>query len=196
MVRETLRSSVEFRKWISENQFRLCMRETFSSGLQTRRELRSEWTHTIFDTRLLTTFWTKESVFSTFKFLSDIPTLRQPQNIFRGLILERRSRLFSGELGRKKVWRTPYLLGLKARGKNFWVSKLAEILLNPKFHLEWFWDVQMLWEPLGKMLCEGLVIFKNRFGIFIDQIFGGLKSDWNFWNCCNEIFLISRPSLE
>jgi len=38
----------------------------------------------------------------------------------------------------------------------------------------------MLGEPLGKMLCEGLVIFENTFRIFIDQIFGESKSDWNF----------------
>jgi hypothetical protein len=43
-----------------------------------------------------------------------------------------------------------------------------------------FSNVQMLGEPLGKRLCEDLVIFENRFGIFIDQIFGGSKSVWIF----------------
>jgi hypothetical protein len=38
----------------------------------------------------------------------------------------------------------------------------------------------MLGEPLGKRLCEDLVIFENPFRIFIDQIFGGSKSDWIF----------------
>jgi hypothetical protein len=30
------------------------------------------------------------------------------------------------------------------------------------------------------MVCGGLVIFEKRLGIFIDQIFGGSKSDWIF----------------
>ena len=51
-------------------------------------------------------------------------------------------------------------LPLEAWGKKLWLSKLGEILLNTKFHLECFWDVQMFGEPLGKRLCEGLVIFK------------------------------------
>jgi hypothetical protein len=38
----------------------------------------------------------------------------------------------------------------------------------------------MLGEPLGKMLCEGLVIFEKRLGFFIDQFFGGSISDQNF----------------
>jgi len=49
----------------------------------------------------------------------------------------------------------------------------VEILLNIKFHLEYFLDVQMLGKPLGKRLCEGLVIFENSFRIFIDQKLGG-----------------------
>ena len=32
-----------------------------------------------------------------------------------------------------------------------------------------FLNVQMLGEPLGKKLCEGLVIFEKPFRIFIDQ---------------------------
>ena len=38
-------------------------------------------------------------------------------------------------------------------------------LLNTKINLEYFSNVQMLGEPLGKMLCEGLVIFEKRLGI-------------------------------
>jgi hypothetical protein len=38
----------------------------------------------------------------------------------------------------------------------------------------------MLWKPLGKRLCEGLVIFEKRLGFFIDPIFGGSISDRNF----------------
>ena len=57
---------------------------------------------------------------------------------------------------------------------------LIGIFLNIKFHLECFSNVQMLGEHLGKWLCEGLVNFENRFRIFIDQIFGGSKSDWIF----------------
>jgi hypothetical protein len=56
--------------------------------------------------------------------------------------------------------------------------------------------VQKLGEPLGKMLCEGLVIFENRFGIFIDQIFGGSKSDWKFLSRGNETSFIYRPTLQ
>jgi len=52
--------------------------------------------------------------------------------------------------------------------------------LNPKFHLEYFWRVQMLGEQLGKRLCEDLVNFERRLGFFIDQIFGASKSDWIF----------------
>ncbi len=37
--------------------------------------------------------------------------------------------------------------------------------LNPKFHLEYFWRVQMLGEQLGKRLCEDLVNFEKRLGI-------------------------------
>jgi hypothetical protein len=43
-----------------------------------------------------------------------------------------------------------------------------------------FFNGQMLGEPLGKRLCEDLVNFENPFRIFIDQIFGGSKSDWIF----------------
>jgi hypothetical protein len=60
-------------------------------------------------------------------------------------------------------------------------KKIAvEILENPQFHLEYFSNVQRLGERLGKRLCEDLVIFENPFRIFIDQIFGGSKSDWIF----------------
>jgi hypothetical protein len=44
--------------------------------------------------------------------------------------------------------------------------------LNPQIHLECFWYVQMLGEPLGKWLCEDFVNFESRLGFFIDQIFG------------------------
>jgi len=36
-----------------------------------------------------------------------------------------------------------------------------------------FFNVQMFGEPLGKRLCEGLVVFEKRLGLFIDQFFGG-----------------------
>ncbi len=55
-----------------------------------------------------------------------------------------------------------------------------EFFLNPKIHLEYFSNVQMLGEPLGKRLCGGLVVFENHLGFFIDQIFGASKSDWIF----------------
>jgi len=55
-----------------------------------------------------------------------------------------------------------------------------EFFLNPKIHLEYFSNVQMLGEPLGKKLCEGLVVSEKRLGIFIDQIFGASKSNWIF----------------
>ena len=126
MARETLRSFVGFQKWISENQFKRSMWEPCSSVLLTRRELRSEWTRTIFGTRLLTACWTKESVFSTSKFLSVIPTSRQHQSISSGLIQERRFRLFSGELGREIGCRAAYFLPLEAWGKNSWVSRLGK----------------------------------------------------------------------
>ena len=55
---------------------------------------------------------------------------------------------------------------------------------------------RLLGEPLGKRLCEGLVIFESRFRNFIDQIFGTSKSGWIFSNCCNEFFFIPRPPLQ
>jgi hypothetical protein len=40
--------------------------------------------------------------------------------------------------------------------------------------------VQKLGEHLGKRLCEGLVVFENHLGFFIDQILGASKSDGIF----------------
>ena len=100
------------------------------------------------------------------------------------------------ESGRE--WKAPNFPSNLIPQAFFFFSEWAvlENLLNTKFHLECFLDVQMLGEPLGKKLCEGLVIFENRFRIFIDQIFGGSKSDWIFW----ELFelaecRIRRPTL-
>ena len=53
--------------------------------------------------------------------------------------------------------------------------------MNTKFHLECFSNVLMLGEPLGKMLCEGLVIFENHLGNFYGSNF------WRFENSL-EIF--------
>ena len=173
MVREILRSFVGFQKWISENQFRLCMCGTFSSGLQTRRELRSEWIPIIFATRLPTTFWTKESVFSTFKFLWDIPTLRQPQSIFSGLIREKPSRPFSGELGRKKVCRTSWILILRVK----WFSNYTAFLYFQKFQKACWPAWNLLLRGLGWFWIKEIAI--TRF-IILDPFFDSL-----FWNISN-----------
>jgi hypothetical protein len=57
-------------------------------------------------------------------------------------------------------------------------------------------DLQILGEPLGKMLCGGLVIFEKRLGFFIDQNFGASKSDWIFLKRFDAAWCrIRRPTL-
>jgi hypothetical protein len=57
--------------------------------------------------------------------------------------------------------------------------------------------VQKLGEQLGIRLWEGLVIFENRLGIFIDQIFGVSKTVWIFaFRRIGAGCRIRRPKLE
>ena len=80
--------------------------------------------------------------------------------------------------------------------KNSCLSKLGENFSESQNPFGMFFNGHNLGEPLGKRLCEDLVNFESRLGIFIDQIFGVSKSDWNFvFRCIGAGCGILTPSL-